>query len=113
MLKVILIILITKNIYQIQLTSYVDRVIEKKYRSRPYYRDVKFRDNEFIIKYLNGTKKILPTENLSNLISKMTLFNTRAILIKNKYNFYKILELKNERFSKWSVYKIFWYKYKN
>ena len=28
----------------------------------------------------------------------MTLFNTRAILIKNKYNFYKILELENKDF---------------
>ena len=76
---------------------YVDRVTDKNI-DQDHIIDVKFRDNEFIIKYLNGTKKNITTENLSNLISKMTLFNTRAILIKNKYNFYKILELENKDF---------------
>ena len=77
--------------------SYVDRVIEKNI-DQDHITEVNFHENKLFIKYLNGKKKNITNENLSNLISKMTLFERRAILIKNNETLNQPIALKNENF---------------
>lgn len=77
--------------------SYIDRATKKNI-DQDYITEINFNDNKFAIKYLSGIKQDITYENISNLISEMTLFGRRTILTKNNKTFNQTLSLENKNF---------------
>lgn len=78
------------------INHYIDRIIKHNI-DQQHIIETYLHENSVEFKYLNGTKKNMTYENLSNLISEMKLFNGRSILIKNNVLPNEIYNLKNEK----------------